>query len=151
VVRTLRYFSGSSRIRPVPRTTQVIGFLVQVDRQARLLLQQHVEAADQRAPAGHHDSRSTMSDASSGGVISRARRTASTICWIGSCTASRISLECTRTIFGMPETRSPALHFHFPLLPDRCGRSDLDLDLLGRGLADEEVVVLAHELHDGLV
>src|SRR6059036_2682550 len=29
--------------------------LVEVDRQARLLLQQHVEAADQRAAAGHHD------------------------------------------------------------------------------------------------
>src|SRR6266542_4431483 len=50
--------------------------------------------------------RSTMSDASSGGVIPSARRTASTICWIGSCTASRISLECSRTIFGMPDTRS---------------------------------------------
>ena len=50
--------------------------------------------------------RSTMSLASSGGVISSARRTASTICWIGSWIASRISRECTRTVFGMPETRS---------------------------------------------
>ena len=50
--------------------------------------------------------RSTMSLASSGGVISRARRTASTIACTGSWIASRISLEWTRTVFGMPETRS---------------------------------------------
>jgi hypothetical protein len=53
--------------------------------------------------------RSTMSDASSGGVISSARRTASTICWMGSWMASRISCECTRTVFGMPDTRSRPL------------------------------------------
>ncbi len=50
--------------------------------------------------------RSTMSLASSGGVISSARRTASTTCCIGSWIASRISVECTRTVLGMPETRS---------------------------------------------
>src|SRR5256886_8710679 len=45
----------------------------------------------------------------------------------------------------------PALHFHLALLADRGGGADLDLDLLGRGLPDEEVVVLAHELYDRLV
>src|SRR5947199_6922527 len=53
--------------------------------------------------------------------------------------------------FRNPRDEVAALDFHFALLPDGRGRPDLDLDLLGRGLADQEVVVLAHELHDRLV
>src|SRR5215218_4916681 len=41
-----------------------------------------------------------------------------------------------------------SLHFHLALLTHGRGAADLDLDLLGRRLADEQVVVLAHELHD---
>ena len=49
---------------------------------------------------------STMSDASSGGVISRAARTASTMEPICSIMHSRTSWEWIGTIFGIPETRS---------------------------------------------
>ena len=50
--------------------------------------------------------RSRISLASSGGVISNARRTAFTIWEIGSWTASRTPEESTLTVFGRPETRS---------------------------------------------
>src|SRR5690606_788861 len=51
---------------------------------------------------------------------------------------------------GFRNTRNQvaALYLHLALLANRERRSDLDLDLLSRGLTDEQVVVLAHELHD---
>src|SRR6185503_11475053 len=41
-----------------------------------------------------------------------------------------------------------SLHFHLALFADGRRGADVDLDLLRRRLADEEVVVLPHELHD---
>src|SRR5690606_37890182 len=109
LLRTERYFSKSSRIRPVPRTTQVsgssstwIGSPVSCDSSWS---RPRISAP----PPVITMPRSTMSLASSGGVISRARRTASTIACTGSWTASRISLECTVTVLGMPDTRSRPL------------------------------------------
>src|SRR6185503_6358011 len=104
--RTLRYFSKSSRIRPAPRTTHVSG-------SSSTWIGSPVSCASRMSsprisapPPVMIMPRSTMSLASSGGVISSARRTASTIACTGSWIASRISLECTRTVFGIPETRS---------------------------------------------
>src|SRR5690606_22649974 len=106
VVRTERYFSKSSRIRPVPRTTQLSGSSSTCTGRPVSWTRSWSSPRISAPPPVITIPRSTMSLASSGGVISSARRTASTICCTGSCTASRISLECTRTVFGMPETRS---------------------------------------------
>src|SRR5690606_18775615 len=52
---------------------------------------------------------------------------------------------------GLRDTRNQvaALYLHLALFTHRGRRSDLDLDQFGRGLTDKQVVVLAHELHDG--
>ena len=48
----------------------------------------------------------------------------------------------------MPETRSRPFTSISRSSPTGYADADLDLDLLRRRLADEQVVVLAHELHD---
>ena len=53
--------------------------------------------------------RSTMSEASSGGVFSRDCIKASTICWSGSLSASRTSTEEIFMVLGIPATRSRPL------------------------------------------
>jgi len=70
--------AGTSRDRresaPTPRTTQVMGSSSRWIGRARLLLQQHIESGGStRRPPVITIPRSTMSDASSGGVISSAR------------------------------------------------------------------------------
>jgi hypothetical protein len=51
----------------------------------------------------------------------------------------------------MPETRSRPFTSISRSSPDRGGGADLDLDRLRGRLADQQVVVLPHELHDRLV
>jgi len=73
-----------------------------------------------------------LSDASSGGVISRPAARVHDLL-IGSCTASRISLECTRTIFGIPETEVRGPSLPFPALRRRVRPIRSGSDQLGRG------------------
>ena len=94
---------------------------------------------------------SRMSLASSGGVISSARRTALTIRETGSWIASRTPGRVHPDRLGQAGHEVAALHVHLLLALERHRRAEPDLDPLGGGLADEEAVVLAHELDDGLV
>src|SRR5437868_2143975 len=125
--------------------------LVQVDRQARLLLQQHVEAADQRAPAGHYDA--AVHDV--GRQLGRRdlERPAHRVDDLLDRLLQRIADHAQVHPHDRADARDEIATFHFrlALLPHGRSRPDLDLDLLGRRLADQEVVVLAHELHDRLV
>src|SRR2546426_1887714 len=125
--------------------------LVEVNRQAGLLLQQHVEPADQRAPARHYDAaihdvagqlRRRDLERAAHGIYDLLDRLLDSF--------ADLARVYTHDL-GDAGDEVAALDLHLPLFADRCGRADLDLDLLRRGLADEEVVVLAHELHDRLV
>ena len=93
---------------------------------------------------------STMSAASSGGVRSRAILRASTIALTGSCSASRIS---SSEIVWCRDAgdQVAALDLHRLLGLEREGRADLDLDLLGGALADQQVVLALDVLDDRLV
>src|SRR6266496_4401982 len=122
-----------------------------MDRQAGLLLQQHVEPADQRSAARHHDA--AIHDVA-GQLRGRDLQRA----------PNGVDDLLNRLLDGLPDLAGvhahdlgdtgdqvAALDLHLPLFAHRRRRSDLNLDLLGRGLADEKVVVLAHELHDRLI
>ena len=94
---------------------------------------------------------STISAASSGGVFSSARSTASTIAFVGSASASRISSELTTTVFGTPATRSRPFTSVVSCCVERVRVADLHLDALGRLLADGEVVLALQVRDDRLV
>src|SRR5207247_6776196 len=124
------------------------GILVEVDGKAGLLLQQHVEAADQRPASRHHDT-----------PIHDVRRQ---LGWRDLERAPpRVHDLLDRLLHGLPDLARVHPHdlgdpgdevapldLHLALLAHGRGRADLDLDLLRRRLADQEVAVLAHELYD---
>ena len=85
--------------------------------------------------------RSMMSDASSGGVRSSVSLIASMICTSGSSSAARTSSEVSTTVFGRPGDEVAAADLGLHLLLERVRRADLELDLLGRLLADQELVL----------
>src|SRR4051812_26104140 len=141
------------RVEDPPRPTHHAGHgvLVEVYRQAGLLLEQQVQPANQRATAGHDDA--AVHDV--GGELGRRNFQGA---------PHRIHDLLNRFLYrftnlarvdahdlGNAGDEVATLHFHFPLFADRRGGADLNLDLLGCRLADEQVVVLAHELHDGLI
>src|ERR1700749_2281516 len=95
--------------------------------------------------------RSMMSDASSGGVRSSVCLTASMICETGSSSAPRISSLVRMTVFGRPETMARARNPGLALLGRSVRRADLELDLLGRLLADEQLVLALDVVDDRLV
>src|SRR5215207_7095133 len=105
------------------------GVLVHVDGEPGLLAEQEIEATDQCAATRHHDA--AVDD-----VLDR----------LLDRFADLARVDTHRLRDAGDEIAS--LHFHLALLTHGCGAADLDLDLLGRRLADEQVVVLAHELHD---
>src|SRR5512133_2109639 len=123
--------------------------LVDVDGQASFLAEQQIEAANQRAAAGHDDAavddvgrqlrrsdfqRATHSvDDLLNGFLNRFAN------------LTRVHTHSLRN----SGDEIAALHFHLALVADRRSRTDGDLDLLGRRLTDEQIVILAHELHDG--
>src|SRR6185295_7264372 len=127
------------------------GVLVEVNRQTGFLLQQQIEPANQGAAARHDDA--AIDDI--GGELGRRDLEGA---------ANRINDLLDRLLHGLANlagvhahdlrnTRHEiaSLYFHFALFTDGRGRADLDLDLLRRRLADQQVVILAHELHDGLI
>ena len=92
-----------------------------------------------------------MSEASSGGVRSSVSLIASMICTSGSSSAARTSSEVSTTVFGRPGDEVAAADLGLHLLLERVGRADLELDLLGRLLADQELVLLLDVVDDRLV
>src|SRR5665213_12582 len=52
---------------------------------------------------------------------------------------------------GNTRNQVSALYIHLTLVANRVGRSDLNLDLFRGGLADEQAMVLAHELENRLI
>ena len=92
-----------------------------------------------------------MSAASSGGVLSSVDLIASTIWETGSSSARRISSEVITTVFGRPVSMSRPRTSAWISSESAEGRADLELDLLGRLLADEELVLLLDVVDDRLV
>src|SRR5690348_8147484 len=125
--------------------------LVEVDRKARLLLQQYIEAADQRPAARHHDP--AVHDVRGQLRWRDLERPPYGVHDLLDRLLHRFPNLARVYADDLRDTRDEvaALYLHLALFPDRGGGSDLNLDLLRRGLADEEVVILAHELHDRLV
>src|SRR5215218_3455494 len=124
------------------------GVLVHVDGEPGLLAQQEVESTDQRAAAGHHDSAVDDVTRELGGRdLQRAPDGVDDLLdRLLDRFANLARMHAHRLRDAGDEVAS--LHFHLALLTHGRGAADLDLDLLGRRLADEQVVVLAHELHD---
>ena len=83
-----------------------------------------------------------MSAASSGGVLSSVDLIASMIWETGSSSARRTSSDEMTTVFGRPGQHVAPAHLRLHLLRQPVARADLELDLLGRLLADEELVLL---------
>ncbi len=92
-----------------------------------------------------------MSAASSGGVLSRVTLTASTIADTGSSMASRISSVVVTIGLRQAGDEVAAADLGVQLLLERAGRTQGDLDLLGRALAEGQAVLLLDELDDRLV
>src|SRR5256885_12070064 len=122
-----------------------------MNRQAGLLLQQHVEPADQRAAARHHDA--AIHDVAGQLRWGDLQRAPEGVDDLLNRLLDRLADFAGVHAHDLGDTGDEvaALDLHLPLLAHRRRRADLDLDLLGRRLTDEEVVVLAHELHDRLV
>ena len=81
-----------------------------------------------------------MSAESSGGIRSSASRTAWTISRSGSASASRISLSVIGDRPRHALDQVAAFDFHRQRLVERRGGTELELDLLGGALADQQVV-----------
>src|SRR5207245_11742257 len=116
-----------------------------------LLLARQGERTTTRPPAGHHDA----PVAAVGRQLGRRKLQRAT---------HRVDDLLERLLHGLADLARvyphdlgnaghevAALHFHLAFLADRGRGPDLDLDLLRGGLADEQVVVLAHELHNRLI
>ncbi len=119
-----------------------------MDRQAGLLAEKEIEPANQRAAAGHYDT--AIDDVA--GELGRRNLERAPHC---------IDDLLNRLLDGLPNLAGVHAHgfrdaryeiasldFHLALFAYRRGRSDVDLDQLRGGLADQQVVILAHELHD---
>src|SRR5436190_396155 len=124
------------------------GILVHVDRETGLLAEQKVESADQRAAASHHDA--AIDDVARQlrrGDLQRATyRIHDLLDRLLNCLADLARVHTHRLRDAGDEIAT--LDLHLALLAHGRRAADLNLDLLGRGLTDEEIVVLAHELHD---
>ena len=92
-----------------------------------------------------------MSAASSGGVLSSVDLIASMICVTGSSSARRISSRREDDRLRQAGEHVAAAHLGLQLLAQVPGGADLELDLLGRLLADEELVVALDVIDDRLV
>src|SRR5512144_1651296 len=127
------------------------GVLVEVNRQSGLLLQQQVEPADQRPAAGHHDA--AVHDVA--GELRRSDLEGAThgIHDLLDRLLDRLADLARVDPYDLRNARDEVstLDLHLALLTHGGRGADLDLDLLGRRLADQEVVVLAHELDDRLI
>ena len=95
--------------------------------------------------------RSMMSEASSGGVRSSVSLTASMICESGSSSAPRISSLVEHDRLRQAGDHVAAADLGLDLLLHRVGRADLELDLLGRLLADQQLVLALDVVDDRLV
>src|SRR5687768_4224006 len=122
--------------------------LVHVDGQPGLLAEEEVESADQRAATRHHDA--AVDDVARQLGRRDLERASHRVDDLLDRLLDRFADLAGVHAHGLGDSRDEvaALHFHLALLAHRRGAADLDLDLLGRRLADEQVVVLAHELHD---
>ncbi len=143
VVRTFLYFWTSSRILPAPLTTQVRGSSSTWIGKIRLVLEKAVQASDHGPPSRHDDA--SIHDV--GGQLRRSDLQ-------GPANGLHDGLDGLLDALpdllgvdghGFRDTahQVPPLHLHLPFLTKIEGRSDLDLDGLRRGLADEEVVILS--------
>ena len=95
--------------------------------------------------------RSMMSLASSGGVLSSVALIASMIACTGSSSARAHLLGGEDDRLGQAGDQVAAADLGLLLLRQRVGRADLELDLLGRLAADEELVLLLDVADDRLV
>ena len=145
--------SNSSSAWPAPSATQVSGESATSRRHLRLVVaaaRRARAAARRRRRAGCRCSR--MSEDSSGGVGRASSRTASTIACTGSASAGAhlVGRQHHRLAGGPRRGRGRALDRRARRL-ERPGRADRELDLLGRLLADREVVLAPDVGHDRLV
>ena len=127
------------------------GFIGQHDRNARLFHQQTIQIAQQAAAAGEHD-------AAFGHIRGQLRRrlfqrrldrphddAQRLLQRLQDFVA--VQREAARHAFG----QMAALDLDLAHFLGREGRADLALDALGRGLADQDAVVAAHVVDDGVV
>src|SRR5919109_346937 len=122
--------------------------LIDMNRKAGFLRKKQVESADERATTRHHDA--AIDDVArelGGRDFQRATHGVDDLLdrlLNGFANLARVNAH------GLRNTAHEVapLHFHLALFAHRCRRPDLDLDLLGGRFADEQVVILAHELHD---
>src|ERR1041385_4516656 len=124
---------------------------VQVNRQAGLLLQQQIETANQRAAARHHDT--AIHDVRRELGRRDLQRAPDRVDNLLNRLLHRLANFARMHAHDLRNAghEIATLHFHLALFADRRRGADLNLDLLGGRLADEQVVVLAHELHDRLI
>src|SRR5579859_689307 len=124
---------------------------VQMNGQSGFLLQEDVETADERPAARHDDA--AVHDV--GGELGGRdfQRAPHRIHDLLDRLLYRFAHFTRMDAHDLRNARNQvtSLHFHFPLFAHRGRRADLDLDLLRGGLTDQQVVVLAHELDDGLI
>src|SRR5437763_12805678 len=122
--------------------------LVHVDGQPGLLAQQEVEAADQGSATGHDDT--PIDDVARQLRRRDLERAAHGVHDLLDGLLDRFANLARVHADGLRDARDEvaSLDLHLTLLTDGRRAADLDLDLLRRRLADQEVVVLSHELHD---